>query len=76
MKPRTLAENVVVVAGLLGFGIIGGLVLSLFLNQWWPVQGVDDEAISAAGVRGVVFGAIGGYVMGIVAGFALKEEEE
>jgi len=76
MKLRTLAENTIVVIGLFFFGVIGGFLLQLFLEPSFSISEWTEQAVADARIRTIVFGVVGGYVMGIVAGIALKEEEE
>ena len=76
MKLRTLAENAIVVIGLFFFGVIGGFVLLMFLEPSFSVSEWTEYAVGEARMRTVVFGVVAGYAMGIIAGIALKEEEE
>jgi RsiW-degrading membrane proteinase PrsW (M82 family) len=76
MRLRTLAENVVVVVGLFFFGLIGGFLLQMLLEPSFSVSEWTEQAVADARLRTIVFGVVGGYVMGVIAGIALKEEEE
>jgi hypothetical protein len=76
MRLGTLAENAIVVIGLFFFGVIGGFVLQMFLEPSFSISEWTEQAVADARMRTIVFGVVGGYVMGIVAGIAVKEEEE
>lgn len=75
MNPRVLAENLVVVFGLFGFGIILSLLIQLFIGPSFPISEESPDPFADATWKGIIFGCIGGYVMGVIAGIAIKEEE-
>jgi hypothetical protein len=71
MKVKLLIENMGVIISTFVFSIIFS-----FLGYFVVFNYLGDTQSSYLVVRGLLFGCLVGYVMGVVAGVAIKQGEE